>query len=189
MQHDIIGGRLHLSRRASYPSRQGAADGRLRHVRRYTEDAGVCLKTWRSSPGTGHCFSASSPASHAWPGNLASLSPPKCASLTHVAGKVTAVVPLTITDREIRELQEDEAEPYIGTPSGSRVCFRNTWRPWRTHFSLPGKSWRFSGASCCRPCLTTLLPVGFYELDPKCLDFLAGAVTKVPPAPTKAFLR
>ena len=124
--------------------------------------------------------------------------PPKCASLTHMAGKVTAVAPLTINDRDIRELKEDEAEPYLGTPIGSRLCFRlpnklpqhlaavadSLLSPWQKlevfrGFLLPALSHHFASGR--------VLKEDLYELDMKCRDFLAGAVASVPPSATTSF--
>jgi hypothetical protein len=47
----------------------------------------------------------------------------KCATLSHTGGKVQPGQALTINSVEIREVGEDEAEQYLGTPIGSMFTF------------------------------------------------------------------
>ena len=47
----------------------------------------------------------------------------KCATLTHTRGKVQPSQALTINSAEIREVGDEEAEQYLGTPIGSKFTF------------------------------------------------------------------
>ena len=47
----------------------------------------------------------------------------KCATLSHTKGKMQPGPALTINNTEIREVGEQEAEMYLGTPIGSKLTF------------------------------------------------------------------
>jgi hypothetical protein len=116
--------------------------------------------------------------------------PPKCATLTQVEGRPAVVAPLYIGENAIRELMESESEEYLGTPIGSRLCFRlphslpsllssvadSLLSPWQKlevfrSFLMPSLSHHFASGR--------VLKKDLYELDLKCREFLA-VVANVP---------